>query len=164
MIWPFVGGRGAVGAADEIAVAPKVGEECTNSVRKSLSVGHAENREGQSIGGESGGDSLGLEVTKVPIEICLCDSDDVVGDIEGGDVLVAENSAQEGVEAPLLTGLYASFVLVAAEEAARAGKSEASLSGRECAGKRVEHNVAWLGVARDELAAERDTLLLWAQP
>ncbi len=64
------------------------------------------------------------------MKVCLCGSDDVVGDIEGGDVLVAENSAQEGVEAPLLTGLYASFVLVAAEEAARAGKSEASLSGR----------------------------------
>ncbi len=51
-----------------------------------------------------------------------------------------------------------------AEGIGTGGKREASLGGRECAGKRVKHNVAWLGVAQDELSAERDTLLLWAQP
>ncbi len=158
---PLVGGRVIVGAAGKVAIATQIGGESAHIVRKSLRVRHAKNRKRQSVGGESRGDGLHFEVRKVPLEVGVRGGDDVVADIEEGDVLVFENCAQEGVEASLLDGLYAALGLFAAEAAASGGKSEASLCGRECAGKRAKHNVAWLGVAEDELLAERDTVLLW---
>ncbi len=79
-LWPLVGGRVAVGAAEKVAIAAQIGEESGCSVRKILSVRRAKNREGQSVGGESRGDSLDVEVRKVPLEVGVRGGDDVVAD------------------------------------------------------------------------------------